>query len=160
MFPLSTTVFRPEEALPKSDQNIDTVLSERAGRHRLRSFFARRRIASAVYNRKGGLSRCAPLYIIAKGVCDGHLRAGDIGRRFDLHKKKRQQPEKPTAGVIVADRVGFEPTSRLRDYLISSLLCNCDGGVRFGVVSVSPVPAESRLKSGFFARKTLRDRLF
>ena len=43
---------------------------------------------------------------------------------------------------------------------ISSLLCNCDGGVRFGVVSVSPVPAESRLKSGFFARKTLRDRLF
>ena len=160
MFPLSTTVFRPEEALPKSDQNINTVLSERAGRHRLRSFFARRRIASAVYNRKGGLSRCAPLYIIAKGVCDGHLRAGDIGRRFDLHKKKRQQPEKPTAGVIVADRVGFEPTSRLRDYLISSLLCNCDGGVRFEVVSVSPVPAESRLKSGFFARKALRDRLF
>ena len=35
-------------------------------------------------------------------------------------KKKRQQPEKTTAGVIVADRVGFEPTSRLRDYLISS----------------------------------------
>lgn len=150
----------------------------------------------------------------------GRLRAADIGRRFHLRKKKRQQPEKPTAGVIVADRVGFEPTSRLRDYLISSqsrydhfdtapylsqhqhlgkrgelmgrtskniklripekphkikgfrtgsyrvataissLLCNCDGGVRFGVVSVSPVPAESRLKSGFFARKTLRDRLF
>ena len=44
--------------------------------------------------------------------------------------------------------------------LISSLLCNCDGGVRFGVVSVSPVPAESRLKSGFFARKSLRDGLF
>ena len=41
--------------------------------------------------------------------------------------------------------------------LISSLLCNCDGGVRFGVVSGSPVPAESRLKSGFFARKALRD---
>jgi hypothetical protein len=56
--------------------------------------------------------------------------------------------------------VGFEPTSRLRDYLISSLLCNCDGGVRFGVVSVSPVPAESRLKSGFFAQKALRDGLF
>lgn len=150
----------------------------------------------------------------------GRLRAADIGRRFHLRKKKRQQPEKPTAGVIVADRVGFEPTSRLRDYLISSqsrydhfdtapylsqhqhlgkrgelmgrtskniklripekphkikgfrtgsyrvataissLLCNCDGGVRFGVVSVSPVPAESRLKSGFFARKALRDRLF
>ena len=49
----------------------------------------------------------------------------------------------------------FEPT-----YRISSLLCNCDGGVRFGVVSVSPVPAESRLKSGFFVRKALRDRLF
>ena len=44
--------------------------------------------------------------------------------------------------------------------LISSLLCNCDGGVRFGGVSVSPEPAESRLKSGFFARKALRDRLF
>ena len=29
-----------------------------------------------------------------------------------------------------------------------------------GVVSVSPVPAESRLKSGFFARKALRDGLF
>ena len=62
--------------------------------------------------------------------------------------------------TFLADRVGFEPTSRLRDYLISSLLCNCDGGVRFGVVSVSPVPAESRLKSGFFARKALRDGLF
>ena len=56
--------------------------------------------------------------------------------------------------------MGFEPTSRLRDYLISSLLFNCDGGVRFGAVSVSPVPAESRLKSGFFARKALRDGLF
>ena len=44
--------------------------------------------------------------------------------------------------------------------LLSSLLCNCDGGARFGVVSVSPVPAESRLKSGFFARKALRDGLF
>ena len=44
--------------------------------------------------------------------------------------------------------------------LISSLLFNCDGGARFGVVSVSLVPAESRLKSGFFARKALRDGLF
>ena len=44
--------------------------------------------------------------------------------------------------------------------MISSLLCNCDGGVRLGVVSVSPVPAESRLKSGFFAWKALRDGLF
>lgn len=52
----------------------------------------------------------------------GRLRAADIGRRFHLRKKKRQQPEKPTAGVIVADRVGFEPTSRLRDYLISSVV--------------------------------------
>ena len=50
--------------------------------------------------------------------------------------------------------------SRLRDYLISSLLCNCDEDVRFGAVSVSPVPAESRLKSGFFAQKALRDGLF
>ena len=47
-----------------------------------------------------------------------------------------------------------------RGIMISSLFCNCDGGVRFDVVSVSPVPAESRLKSGFFARKALRDRLF
>lgn len=90
----------------------------------------------------------------------GRLRAADIGRRFDFAQKETPAVGKPTAGVIVADRVGFEPTSRLRDYLISSLLCNCDGGVRFGVVSVSPVSAESRLKSGFFARKTLRDRLF
>ena len=44
--------------------------------------------------------------------------------------------------------------------MISSLLCNCDGDVRFGAVSVSPVPAESRLKSGFFAQKALRDGLF
>ena len=51
------------------------------------------------------------------------------------------------------------PRARERK-LISSLLCNCDGGVRFGAVSVSPVPAESRLKSGFFARKALRDGLF
>ena len=55
---------------------------------------------------------------------------------------------------------GFEPPDGLTRQLISSLLCNCDGGARFGVVSVSPVPAESRLKSGFFARKALRDRLF
>ena len=48
----------------------------------------------------------------------------------------------------------------LADQTISSLLCNCDGGVRLGVVSVSPVPAESRLKSGFFARKALWDGLF
>lgn len=60
---------------------------------------------------------------------------------------------------ILAQMVGFEPTW-LAVELISSLLCNCDGGVRFGVVSVSPVPAENRLKSGFFARKALRDRLF
>ena len=47
-----------------------------------------------------------------------------------------------------------------RIMLFQSLLCNCDGGVRFGIVSVSPVPAESRSKSGFFARKALRDGLF
>ena len=48
----------------------------------------------------------------------------------------------------------------VRDYLISSLLCNCDGGARFGVVSGTPVPAESRMKSGFFAPKALQDGLF
>ena len=56
--------------------------------------------------------------------------------------------------------MGFEPTVPLPVHLISSLLCNCDEDVRFGVVSVSPVPAESRLKSGFFAWKALRDGLF
>lgn len=75
-----------------------------------------------------------------------------------LHSKKPEQSELCSGNV--ADRVGFEPTSRLRDYLISSLLCNCDGDARFGVVSVSPVPAESRLKSGSFAQKALWDRLF
>lgn len=54
----------------------------------------------------------------------------------------------------------FQRTKRPELPKISSLLCNCDGGVHFGVVSVSPVPAESRLKSGFFARKALRDELF
>ena len=62
--------------------------------------------------------------------------------------------------VNMAEMEGFEPPDGLTRQLISSLLCNCDGGVRLGVVSVSPVPAESRLKSGFFARKALRDRLF
>lgn len=60
----------------------------------------------------------------------------------------------------MADRVGFEPMSRLRDYLISSLLCNCDEGARFGVVSGTPVPAETRIKSGFFAPKALQNGLF
>ena len=55
---------------------------------------------------------------------------------------------------------GFRSGSYRVATTISSLLCNCDGGVRFGVVSVSPVPAESRLKSGFFAWKALRDGLF
>ena len=44
--------------------------------------------------------------------------------------------------------------------MISSLLCNCDGGVRFGAVSVSPVPAESRLKSGFFRSESLAGQAF
>ena len=58
-------------------------------------------------------------------------------------------------------RSGWDSNPRnLAVQLISSLLCNCDGGVRFGVISVSPVPAESRLKSGFFAQKALRDGLF
>lgn len=90
----------------------------------------------------------------------GRLRAADIGRRFDFAQKETPAVGKPTAGVIVADRVGFEPTSRLRDYLISSLLFNCDGGSHFRVISGTPVPAESRMESGFFARKALRDGLF
>ena len=78
---------------------------------------------------------------------------------FESHpSKKYRHPD--GCLYFLADRVGFEPTSPLLDYLISSLLCNCDGGVRLGVVSVSPVPAESRLKSGFFAWKALRDGLF
>ena len=55
---------------------------------------------------------------------------------------------------------GFRSGSYRVATTISSLFCNCDGGARFGVVSVSPVPAESRLKSGFFAQKALRDGLF
>ena len=73
--------------------------------------------------------------------------------------KKKRACNRLDYRLLLADRVGFEPTSRLRDYLISSLLCNCDGGARFGVVSETPVPAESRLKSGFFARKALQDGL-
>ncbi len=65
-----------------------------------------------------------------------------------------------TLADLLADRVGFEPTSRLRDYLISSLFCNCDGDARFGGVSGTPVPAENRMKSGFFAPKALQDGLF
>ena len=58
-------------------------------------------------------------------------------------------------------RSGWDSNPRVVAHkLISSLFCNCDGDARFGVVSVSPVPAESRLKSGFFARKALRDGLF
>lgn len=38
------------------------------------------------------------------------LTSADAMRLCSELKKKRQQPEKPTAGVIVADRVGFEPT--------------------------------------------------
>ena len=77
----------------------------------------------------------------------------------------RTEKEKPAAGKtdywrdFWRRRWDSNPRT-LADQLISSLLCNCDGGVRFGVVSVSPVPAESRLKSGFFARKALRDGLF
>ena len=79
-----------------------------------------------------------------------------------LHKTEK---EKPAAGKTGYWRTFWRRRwdSNPRDIavkLISSLLCNCDGGVRFGVVSVSPVPAESRLKSGFFARKALRDELF
>lgn len=82
--------------------------------------------------------------------------------------KKNGQKEKPHEimpknGCLMRFlwRKRWDSNPRAReDYLISSLFCNCDGGARFGVVSVSPVPAESRLKSGFFARKSLRDGLF
>ena len=56
--------------------------------------------------------------------------------------------------------LGIRTPGSFWEHDISSLLCNCDGGVRFGAASVSPVPAESRLKSGFFAQKALRDGLF
>ena len=55
---------------------------------------------------------------------------------------------------------GIRTPGSFWEHDISSLFCNCDRDARFGGVSVSPVPAESRLKSGFFARKALRDRLF
>ena len=61
---------------------------------------------------------------------------------------------------VVAERVGFEPTVPLPVHLISSLFCNCDGGARFGVVSGTPVPAETRIKSGFPSPKALQDGLF
>ena len=82
-----------------------------------------------------------------------------LGKRGELMGRtskniKLRIPEKPHKIK------GFRSGSYRVATTISSLLCNCDGGVRFGVVSVSPVPAESRLKSGFFARKALRDGLF
>ena len=61
---------------------------------------------------------------------------------------------------LFGGELGIRTLGSFWEHDISSLLCNCDGGARFGVVSVSPVPAESRLKSGFFARKALRVRLF
>lgn len=74
---------------------------------------------------------------------------------------KKKKSRKPHGYWIFRWRKRWDSNPRAREgYLISSLLCNCDGGARFGVVSVSPVPAESRLKSGFFARKALRDELF
>ena len=77
--------------------------------------------------------------------------------KAQLCKRKAADPD----GSAVFWRSGRDSNPRgVAPKLISSLLCKCDGGVRFGVVSVSPVPAESRLKSGFFARKALRDRLF
>ena len=71
-------------------------------------------------------------------------------------KNKKQHP----AGCCLWRRRWDSNPRDIAVKLISSLLCNCDGDVRFGGVSVSPVPAENRMKSGFFARKVLRDRLF
>ena len=76
-------------------------------------------------------------------INDGYIRGLKIGNAFRIPK------------VNVIEYVMDQGKSA-----ISSLLCNCDGDVRFGVVSVSLVPAESRLKSGFFAQKVLRDGLF
>ena len=78
-----------------------------------------------------------------------HLRKrGELMGRTSKNIKLRI-PEKPHKIK------GFRSGSYRVATTISSLLCNCDGGVRFGVVSVSPVPAESRLKSGFFALEAL-----
>lgn len=48
--------------------------------------------------------------------------------------------------LLLADRVGFEPTSRLRDYLISSLLVSVSTSGRFVSVSCHFVCAKSRIK--------------
>ena len=83
-----------------------------------------------------------------------HLRKrGELMGRTKKNIKLRI-PEKPRK--IKGFRLGSYRVATT----ISSLLCNCDEDVRFGAVSVSPVPAESRLKSGFFAQKALRDGLF
>ena len=78
-------------------------------------------------------------------------------RRLQGFYKKKLDTNQDTHCIKIGVqlwRSGWDSNPRnLAVQLISSLLCNCDGGVRFGVVSVSPVPAESRLKSGFFARK-------
>ena len=55
---------------------------------------------------------------------------------------------------------GFEGSILPNSQKISSLLCNCDGGARFGVVSGTPVPAETRIKSGFSTPEALQDGLF
>lgn len=56
--------------------------------------------------------------------------------------------------------LGIRTPGSFWEHDISSLLCNCDGDVRFSVVSDTPVPAETRMKSGFFATKALQDGLF
>lgn len=82
-----------------------------------------------------------------------------LGKRGELMGRtskniKLRIPEKPHKIK------GFRSGSYRVATTISSLFCNCDGGVRFGAVSETPVPTENRLKSGFFARKALRDGLF
>ena len=100
-----------------------------------------------------GMKRKAVLSKIMERTAENRMIFG-VG----IKKKKSRNPH---GYWIFRWRKRWDSNPRAREgYLISSLLCNCDGGVRFGVVSVSPVPAESRLKSGFFARKALRDRLF
>ena len=55
---------------------------------------------------------------------------------------------------------GFRSGSYRVATTISSLFCNCDGGAHFGAVSGTPVPTETRMKSGFFTPKALQDGLF
>ena len=72
------------------------------------------------------------------------------------------QPDSGITGIrLIVWRRGWDSNPcDVAVKLISSLFCNCDGGACFGVVSVSPVPVESRLKSGFFRSESLAGQAF